>query len=129
MANLPPTRQISIQQIPGAPSWLGALLTPLNSILGAQYDALNGGLTAPQNLGNQQLIDVQCSMGATWQAASFKYTTKGKPRFVQIGNITGPPPVGAVTVNAWHIGNGTISLDSVVGLAPGSYTLTILVVA
>ena len=128
MGDIPPNRQIQLQSIPGAPNWLSALLTPLNKILGALYDIADNRTTVGQQIPWQyQDITVTITDGK-WVQQQFKQTATGKVRGVFVVGISGPTtPTSAVAVNKWSVSGNQITIDNLVGLGNGTYTITLLV--
>ena len=131
MAALPPYRQIQFNQIPGAPPWFAAFLMSLNQFLGAVYDMANGNTTFGDNI-PRQLKTVSYAIPASGYAKqTFACTLKTKPVAVLLGQAVltqGTAGTAAISLNQWSYQAGSISLDSIVGLAPNAtYTLTFLV--
>lgn len=128
MGSIPPNRQIQLQSIPGAPSWLTALLTPLNKILGALYDIADGRTTVGQQIPWQYQDITVTITNNTWVQQQFKQTATGKVRGVWVTAVNGPNlPLSAVAVNKWSVSGNQITIDNLVGLGNGTYTITLLV--
>jgi|SRR6185312_1597270 len=128
MGSIPPNRQIQLQQIPGAPNWLSALLTPLNKILGALYDIADNRTTVGQQI-PWQYQDVTVSItDGKWVQQQFKQTATGTVKGITVERIQGSPtPTSAVGITSWSVSGNQITISNLVGLPNGTYTLTLLV--
>jgi hypothetical protein len=129
-SNLPTIQRIKYEDYKDAPQWFAQFLMALNLFMTAVYNIINRGITY-SNLGVIAPFTFLYTQGST---TGFKFTnpTTLIPSNVIIGNVyeTGNPalhPTGAVTL-FWHYTNGSIVVDSIVGLTPGTnYTLSVIV--
>lgn len=129
-SNLPTIQRVKYEDYKDAPQWFAQFLMTLNLFMTAVYSIINRGITY-SNLGVIAPFTFQYVEGST---TNFQFTnpTIGVPSNVIVGNVyeTGDltkHPTGAITL-FWHYTNGSIVVDSIVGLTPGvNYTLSVLV--
>ena len=129
-SNLPTIQRIKYEDYKDAPSWFAQFLMTLNLFINAVYNIINRGITY-SNLGVVAPFTFQYVEGTT-TGFTFTNPTIAIPSNVIIGNvyITGNlslHPTGAVTL-FWHYANGSIVVDSIVGLTSGvNYTISVIV--
>ena len=129
-SNLPTIQRIKYEDYKDAPSWFAQFLMALNLFMTAVYSIINRGITYA-NLAVIAPFTFQYVEGST---TGFKFTNPitVNPRCVIVGNVyetgdTTAHPTGAVTL-FWHFTNGSIVVDSIVGLTSGvNYTLSVIV--
>lgn len=129
-SNLPTIQRIKYEDYKEAPSWFAQFLMTLNLFVNAMYNIVNRGITYA-NLAVIAPFTFQFVAGST---TGFKFTnpTTSVPHNVIVGNVyetgdTTVHPTGAVTL-FWHYTNGSIVVDSIVGLTNGvNYTLSVIV--
>lgn len=129
-SNLPTIQRIKYEDYKDAPSWFAQFLMTLNLFMTAVYNIINRGITY-SNIGVIAPFEFSFTPGTT---TGFKFTNPliVIPQNVIVGNVFVPPdrtihPAGAVTLY-WHYTNGSILIDSIVGLTTGiTYTISVLV--
>lgn len=129
-SNLPTIQRIKYEDYKDAPSWFGQFLMTLNLFVNSIYNIVNRGVTY-SNLAVIAPFSFTYVQGST---TGFKFTNPIViiPNNVIIGNVyeTGNVtlhPTGAVTL-FWHYTNGSIVVDSIVGLMAGvNYTISVTV--
>jgi hypothetical protein len=129
-SNLPSIQRIKYEDYKDAPAWFATFLITLNLFVNAVYNVINRGITYA-NLAVIAPFTFQFVQGTT---TGFKFTnpTTLIPSNVIIGNVfvTGNVqlhPIGPVQL-FWHYSNGSIFVDSILGLTAGvNYTLSVMV--
>lgn len=129
-SNLPTINRVKYEDYKDAPSWFAQFLMTLNLFMSAAYNIINRGITY-SNIGVIAPFTFRYIQGST---TNFQFTnpTTAIPSNVIVGNVyqTGNPelhPSGAITL-FWHYTNGSIIVDSIIGLTPGiNYTLSVMV--
>lgn len=129
-SNLPTIQRVKYEDYKDSPQWFAQFLMTLNLFMTAVYNIINRGITY-SNLAVIAPFTFQYTQGST---TNFRFTnpTTAPPNNVIVGNVyeTGNTivhPTGAVTL-FWHYTNGSIVVDSIVGLTPGvNYTLSVMV--
>ena len=129
-SNLPTIQRIKYEDYKDAPSWFASFLMALNLFMTAVYSIINKGITY-SNLAVIAPFSFQYVPGST---TNFKFSNPISivPNNVIIGNVyetgdTTVHPTGAITL-FWHYANGSIIVDSIVGLTTGvNYTLSVIV--
>ncbi len=129
-SNLPTIQRVKYEDYKDAPAWFAQFLQTLNLFINATYNIINRGITY-NNLAVIAPFTFQFTATST---TGFKFTNPitVNPTNVIIGNVyetgnTTVHPTGAVTL-FWHYANGSIVVDSIVGLTPGiNYTLSVIV--
>ena len=129
-SNLPTIQRIKYEDYKDAPAWFAQFLTTLNLFMTAVYNIINRGITYA-NLSVIAPFSFQFVQGST-TGFQFSNPISINPNNVIVGNVyeTGnvtAHPSGAVTL-FWHYTNGSIVVDSIVGLTAGvNYTLSVMV--
>lgn len=121
-SNLPTIQSVKYEDYKDAPQWFAQFLMSLNLFMTAVYNIINRGITY-SNLGVIAPFSFQFTPGST---TNFKFTNPitVAPTNVVIGNVyetgdlTSHPAV--VVQIFWHYTNGSIVVDSLVGLTPGT---------
>lgn len=138
MASVPPVFRINREDIPNAPEWIDALISPLNLFMQSVWTSLNGSLNLSQNIISQvKTLTFNTGSGyisgnaSTWTPFSYKSTLPGQTQFLMIGHLQIASTQAQTVVNpynlAWHDTNGTVTIDFVSGLAANtSYQMTLL---
>lgn len=129
-SNLPTIQRIKYEDYKDAPAWFAQFLQTLNLFVNAVYNIINRGITY-SNLAVIAPFMFQYVEGST---TGFKFTNPitVNPSNVIVGNVyvtgnTTMHPTGVVTL-FWHYADGSIVVDSIVGLTSGvNYTLSVLV--
>jgi hypothetical protein len=129
-SNLPTIQRIKYEDYKDAPNWFAQFLMALNLFMTAVYNIINKGITY-NNLAVIAPFSFQFTPGTT---TGFKFSNPISitPNNVIVGNVfqTGNTiihPTGAVTL-FWHYADGSIVVDSIVGLTTGvNYTLSVIV--
>ena len=129
-SNLPTINRIKYEDYKDAPQWFAQFLMALNLFMTAVYNIINRGILY-SNIGVIAPFTFQFTPGTT---TGFKFAnpTTGIPTNVIIGNVyeTGDTTVHpTVPVQLfWHYSNGSILVDSIIGLTTGTtYTLSVTV--
>jgi hypothetical protein len=129
-SNLPTIQRVKFEDYKGAPQWFEQFLMTLNLFMTATYNIENRGITYA-NLGVIQPFTFSFTPGST---TGFKFANPliQPPTNVIIGNVyigtqlQNHPAVA--TQVYWHYSQGSIFVDSVVGLTTGiQYTISVQV--
>ena len=129
-SNLPTIQRIKYEDYKDAPSWFAQFLMALNLFMTAVYNIINRGILY-SNIGVMAPFSFQFTPGTT---TGFKFTnpTTSIPNNVIVGNVyeTGNTimhPTGPVQL-FWHYTDGSIVVDSIIGLTTGTtYTISVAV--
>jgi hypothetical protein len=137
MAALPPIRNITKEDLRGAPEWINFLLSPLNQFMNAVYNALDRNLTLGENLAaNTVKVSFKTTSDydfATWQIINLSNPIKDRPTCVLIGDIKEKDSekntiITAAPFPVWDYLNGQIRIKFITGLiADKRYNVTFLV--
>jgi hypothetical protein len=129
-SNLPTIQRIKFEDYKGAPQWFEQFLMTLNLFMTAIYNIVNDGITYA-NLGVIAPFTFVFTPGST---IGFKFANPliQPPTNVIIGNVyvgtqlQNHPAVA--TQIYWHYSQGSIYVDSIVGLTTGTnYTISVQV--
>ncbi len=131
-SNLPTVSNFKFEDYKGAPQWFAQFLSSLYLFVNPVYQILNGGV-AYQNLQAPKLYSTVVTAPASGNTTfNFKNPLVIAPTAVLLGslNVSGQPtnhPTGAAMVY-WHISEGTIYVDNIVGLtASTKYAVSLVV--
>ncbi len=131
-SNLPTIYNFRFEDYPGAPPWFAQFLSSLYLFTNPVFQILNGGV-AYQNLQSPQFYTQTVTAPATGNTTfNFKNPLAVTPTNIVIGNINeaGKPtahPAVATSIY-WHLSQGTIYVDNVVGLtAATTYVISLVV--
>lgn len=133
MAQLPPIKRLTKEDMKEAPSWIERLLFPLNQFLDSVYRALNGQITFVDNI-TAQRYSIQLTAGAAAADNNFKFkpTLNKKPEFLiwtvyrKDVNYT---PVSAAVYLDWYYDGDFIQVSSITGLTDTyTYIVNLLVI-
>lgn len=137
MAQPPRFRQLTPETVPGAPEWALRMFAILNQSLKELADALNGKLTAPENIQRGRRVvkirtrpNVDETFDAPIGPVVVKNELSARPSEVWIGKVErvdGAAIRTAVSLT-WKIdGNGNIAITYVAGLEPDTEYLLVVV--
>jgi hypothetical protein len=139
VTNTSPVQRINQEDLPGAPAWVGGLISPINLFIQSTNSALAGNLQLGTNV-NAQINKVTFitnsnyinGNAATFTPITFKSTLSFQQRILLIGqiNIIAAQTqyiANTVAISDWTDNNGVISINFIAGLSPNTeYSLTTL---
>lgn len=129
-SNLPTIQRVKYEDYKDAPSWFGQFLSTLNLFMTAMYNIVNKGITY-SNLSVIAPVSFQFTPGTTTNF-TFSNPLSIVPNNVIVGNVyingnLASHPSGAVTLY-WHYSQGSIFVDSILGLTNGiTYVISVMV--
>lgn len=129
-SNLPTIQRVKYEDYKDAPGWFAQFLNTLNLFMTGIYNIVNKGITY-SNIAVIQPVTFTYTPGTTTNF-TIGNPLSIAPNNVIVGNVyvTGnlaTHPAGAVTLY-WHYYQGTIIVDSILGLTNGvTYTISVMV--
>ena len=129
-SNLSSVQRIKYEDYKDAPKWFEQFLNALNLFMTAIYNMSNKGITYA-NLGVIQPFTFNYTPGTT-TGFNFANPLIQAPQNVIIGNVYEGNDLQAhpavATQLYWHVSQGFIFIDDIVGLTPGTaYTISVQV--
>ena len=130
MAQLPPIKRLTKEDMKDAPSWIERLLVPLNQFLDSVYRALNGQISFVDNI-TAQRYSIQLTAGAAATNNTFKFqpTLNKKPEFLiwRIYEKDTNYAVGLAVYVEWFY-DGDINISAISGLTENHYYIVNLLI-
>lgn len=119
---LPALKKILLEDLKGAPSWAGPMVSVINNFMEAVYQALNKNISDDQNVACQikEIVYTTPSTYPTVDDVTFLSGLKIKATQLFVSAAydidTNVPAIGPVYA-PWQDNNGTIVIKSITGLA------------
>ena len=133
MAQLPPIKRLTKEDMKDAPSWIDRLLFPLNQFLDSVYRALNGQIDFVDNI-KAQRYSIQITAGASAASNTFKFkpTLKKRPEFILstvFRKDVNYAPIGSAVYLDWYYDGEFVQVSSITGLTNTYvYSISLLVI-
>ena len=131
---LPTQKKIIREDVKGAPEWIDAVITPINSFMESVYNALNRNITFNENIAafEKEIIYRTPTTYPVMDNVTFVNELRTRARGVMLMQVvdraTYEPPVGPVYV-PWIEDNKGIVIKPIQGLvADKTYQVRLLVI-
>jgi len=133
MARIPTISRLSTEDFKEQGSWIGQLLTVLNSFMSGTINVLNKGITFTDNF-NAQIKQLEFVKSSTVFPMSFACTLTTAPQglwIMRAEEVSGTPQVLTSALFAdWSYADGSVIIRNVSGLTDGhKYRISVIIVA
>ena len=132
-------QRINTEDIPGAPAWVGNLISQINMFIQSVNSSLAGNLQIPGNVTGQisklsftTNSNYSTSSASTFTPISYRSTLPYQTRVLLLGQINivsfqAQVITNTITISDWSDSNGVVSINFITGLLPNTkYNMTIL---
>lgn len=133
MSKLPAFNRLALEDFPSEKSWIGKLLSPLNSFMTAVVAAMSNGLTFSENL-SAVVRTITVPAGSATYPIYFTWTLKSKPVglwVVSVYEVTASHTTltSAVSADWEYTSDGKVKINGFPSLPTGAdYNVTIIAI-
>lgn len=133
MARIPTISKLSTEDFKDQASWIGQLLTVLNTFMTGVLQVLNKGITFTDNF-NAQIKQLDFVMASDAFPLSFSCTLSTKPTglwIMKAEEVSGTPAILTSALFAdWSYSGGAVAIRNISGLTNGhKYRISVIIVA